>query len=109
MGLTIVAVALSPGGLIAWTVVGLIAGWLTGLTMKRSGYGVLGDIVVGTVGSLLGGITFGTFVPGAAGFWGSIVVAFIGGFVLTFVMRTVGCARRPGGREGKMLLQQNPA
>lgn len=90
MGLKIVGVALSPSGLIAWLVVGLIAGWATGLIMKRSGYGVPGNLVVGMVGSLLGGITFGTFVPGVAGFWGSIVVAFIGGCVLTFVMRAVG-------------------
>ena len=32
---------LDPGGIIAWLVVGLIAGWLAGLVMKGGGYGVV--------------------------------------------------------------------
>ena len=35
---------LSPGGIIAWIIVGLIAGWLTGLVMKGGGYGIVGDL-----------------------------------------------------------------
>ena len=34
-------------------VVGLCAGWLTGVVMKRGGYGVLGDLSLGLVGSTL--------------------------------------------------------
>jgi hypothetical protein len=41
MGKMIFAVVLSPGGIIAWLVVGLIAGWLAGLMMKGSGYGII--------------------------------------------------------------------
>jgi len=33
-------------GLVAWIVVGLIAGFLAGLVMKGSGYGLIGDIIV---------------------------------------------------------------
>ena len=56
MGSMSFAVVLSPGGIIAWLFVGLIAGWLAGLMMKGSGYGVIGDILVGLVGSFLGGL-----------------------------------------------------
>ena len=63
------AVVLSPGGIIAWLFVGLIAGWLAGLMMKGSGYGVIGDIVVGLIGSFFGGLLLSFFVEGAAGFW----------------------------------------
>ena len=49
------AVVQSPVGIVAWLLVGLIAGWMTGLMMKGSGYGMVGDIVVGLIGSLLGG------------------------------------------------------
>ena len=87
MGNMIFAVVLSPGGVIAWLVVGLIAGWLAGLMMKGSGYGILGDIVVGLIGSLVGGLILSFFVVGAAGFWGSILVAFIGACVLIFALR----------------------
>ncbi len=41
--------------LIAWIVVGLIAGWLAGMVMKGGGYGVVGNIIVGVVGALVGG------------------------------------------------------
>ena len=41
--------------IIAWIVVGLIAGWLAGMVMKGGGYGVVGDIIVGIVGALVGG------------------------------------------------------
>jgi hypothetical protein len=38
-------------GLLAWIVVGLIAGWLAGMVMRGGGYGVLGDIIIGVVGA----------------------------------------------------------
>ena len=89
MGNMIFAVVLSPGGIIAWLVVGLIAGWLAGLMMKGSGYGILGDIIVGLIGSFLGGLLLSFFVEGAAGFWGSILVAFIGACALIFLVRAI--------------------
>jgi uncharacterized membrane protein YeaQ/YmgE (transglycosylase-associated protein family) len=89
MGNMVFAVVLSPGGIIAWLVVGLIAGWLAGLMMKGSGYGMLGDIIVGLIGSFLGGVMLSYFVEGAAGFWGSILVAFIGACVLIFLVRMI--------------------
>ena len=42
-------------GLLAWIIVGLIAGWLAGLVMKGGGYGVLGDIILGIIGAIIGG------------------------------------------------------
>ncbi len=81
------AVVLSPGGIISWLFVGLIAGWLAGLMIKGSGYGLIGDIVVGLIGSFLGGLILSFFVEGAAGFWGSILVAFIGACLLILLVR----------------------
>src|SRR6266481_930595 len=43
---------LEPGGIIAWIVVGLIAGWLTGKVMKGAGYGAFRDIILGLLGGL---------------------------------------------------------
>ena len=64
MALLLADIALIPGGLIAWIVVGLISGWLAGQVMKGGGYGMIGDIVVGLVGSLVGGFLMGYFVQG---------------------------------------------
>ena len=37
-------------GILAWIVVGLVAGWLAGQVMPGGGYGLVGDIIVGIVG-----------------------------------------------------------
>jgi uncharacterized membrane protein YeaQ/YmgE (transglycosylase-associated protein family) len=87
VGLTYAAIVLTPGGVISWLVVGLIAGWLAGAVMKGSGFGVLGDIIVGLIGSFLGGLLAGFFVEGTVQFWGSIVVAFIGACILIALVR----------------------
>jgi uncharacterized membrane protein YeaQ/YmgE (transglycosylase-associated protein family) len=87
MGLTCAAIVLTPGGIISWLVVGLIAGWLAGVAMKGGGFGLLGDIIVGLIGSFVGGLLAGYFVEGTYQFWGSIVVAFIGACVLIALVR----------------------
>jgi uncharacterized membrane protein YeaQ/YmgE (transglycosylase-associated protein family) len=81
---------LDPGGIIAWLVVGLIAGWLAGLVMKGGGYGLIGDIVIGIVGAFVGGFVFSLITGGGtAGFWGSIAVAFVGAVILIAIVRAL--------------------
>ncbi len=41
--------------LLVWALVGLIAGWLAGQFMKGTGYGLVGNIIVGLIGAMLGG------------------------------------------------------
>jgi len=78
-------------GLIAWIIVGLVAGWLAGVVMKGSGYGLLGDLVLGLIGAVVGGWLVGLVAPAAepSGLLGSIVVATIGAIVLVFIARAV--------------------
>jgi uncharacterized membrane protein YeaQ/YmgE (transglycosylase-associated protein family) len=59
-------VALEPGGVLIWLIVGLVAGWLAGQAMKGGGYGLVGDIVVGIIGAFLGGLLFGILLPGSS-------------------------------------------
>ena len=81
---------LDPGGLIAWLVVGLMAGWLAGQFMQGTGYGLVGDILLGVVGALVGGMLFSVLLPGSsAGFVGSIVVAFVGAVILVALLRAL--------------------
>jgi uncharacterized membrane protein YeaQ/YmgE (transglycosylase-associated protein family) len=84
---------LNPGGIIAWLVVGLVAGWCAGFVMKGAGYGIIGDIVVGLIGAVIGGFLYGRVVPGDAGFWGSVAVAFIGACILIVIVRFVALKR----------------
>jgi uncharacterized membrane protein YeaQ/YmgE (transglycosylase-associated protein family) len=80
------AISLQPGGFVGWIVVGLVAGWLAGRFMG-SGYGLLGDIILGLVGAFVGGLIVGAFATGTTGVIGSIVVAFVGAVVLIGVSR----------------------
>ncbi len=84
---------LDSGGLIAWIIVGLLAGFLAGRVMQGGGYGLVGDIVVGLVGALLGGFLFGQFVTTEYGLVGSIFVAFLGACLLIWVLRMIAPGR----------------
>jgi uncharacterized membrane protein YeaQ/YmgE (transglycosylase-associated protein family) len=89
-------VILAPGngGFLVWLLVGLIAGWLTGLVMQGTGYGLLRDTILGLIGAFIGGLIFNAFDNGVYGFWGSVGVAFIGACVLVFIVRLIAPARR---------------
>lgn len=77
-------------GILAWIIVGLIAGWLAGKVMKGGGYGVLVDIILGILGGILGGWLFGLLgIWQGRGLIGSIVVAFIGAVILVAITRAV--------------------
>ena len=83
--------------LITWLIVGLIAGVLASLVMGGTGYGIIGDIVIGIAGAFIVGWLFtmvGVAVP-LGGIAGTILVAFIGAVVLLFIIRLVkrGSAR----------------
>jgi len=87
------AIVFQPAGIIAWLVIGLVAGWLAGVVMKGGGFGVIGDIIVGIIGSFLGGAIMSSMVEGQTGFIGSIFVSFIGACVLIFLLRLVSGRR----------------
>jgi uncharacterized membrane protein YeaQ/YmgE (transglycosylase-associated protein family) len=82
--------SLEPGGILAWLIVGLVAGFLAGQVMKGGGYGVIGDIVMGIIGAFVGGFLFSFLMPGSsAGLIGSIVVAFIGAVIFIAIVRAL--------------------
>ena len=39
--------------IIIWIVTGVIAGWLAGLVVKGSGFGIIGDFIIGLIGGVL--------------------------------------------------------
>jgi uncharacterized membrane protein YeaQ/YmgE (transglycosylase-associated protein family) len=74
--------------LLIWLVIGAIAGWLAGQIMKGSGFGLVGDIVIGIVGAVVGGWLLpriGVFVLG--GMMGEVLSAVIGACVVLFLVR----------------------
>ncbi len=85
-------------GILAWLVVGLIAGWLASIVMRGGGYGLIGDIIVGIVGALIGGFLAANLLnmPDAVNGINvtSILVAFVGAVILIAILRLVSGRRR---------------
>lgn len=80
--------------ILTWLIVGLVAGVLASLVMGGSGYGLIGDIIIGIVGAFVGGWIFRTLGTGSpfGGLAGVIFVAFIGAVVLLFLLRVIRSA-----------------
>jgi uncharacterized membrane protein YeaQ/YmgE (transglycosylase-associated protein family) len=83
-------------GIIAWLVLGLIAGFIASKVVNHTGSGVILDIVLGVVGAFVGGLIFSFF--GAAGVTGfniySAIVAVIGAVVVLFLYHALIGRRR---------------
>jgi uncharacterized membrane protein YeaQ/YmgE (transglycosylase-associated protein family) len=75
-------------GLIAFLIVGGIAGWLASTFMNKS-QGILMNIVVGIVGAYIGGFLGDAISLSATGFIGSIVMATIGAVILLWILGKV--------------------
>ncbi len=82
-GLLVSNINLEPGSWLAWIIVGLISGAIAARVVAGRGFGCIADIVVGVAGAIIGGFVLSLLgVSGTFGFWGSIVVAFVGAAVL---------------------------
>jgi uncharacterized membrane protein YeaQ/YmgE (transglycosylase-associated protein family) len=86
---------LEPGSWISWIIVGLIAGAIAARVVAGRGFGCLADIVVGVAGAIIGGFLLSALfgATGTVGFWGSIIVAFIGAALLLSVLKLVSGGR----------------
>lgn len=77
--------------LLTWIIVGLLAGLLASAVMGDSGFGLIGDILLGIVGAFVGGWTFnelGWQTP-FAGTAGVVAVAFVGAVLVLLALRLV--------------------
>lgn len=84
---------LSDEGLLVILVVGIVAGWLAGKTVRGNGFGLVGDAAIGIVGALIGdwllhrlGVHFGS------GIIGLVINASIGAIVLLLPLRLMGAS-----------------
>ena len=72
---------------LAWIVIGIVAGWLTGQVVKGRGYGLVGDLVVGLLGGLIGGWLFHLLGWAVTTWLTEMIVAAVGGVVLVTLVR----------------------
>jgi len=81
--------AMSFKGLLLFLLVGALAGWIGGLITKGSGFGLVGNMIVGIVGAFLGGFLFRLLGIVAYGLPGQIVFAVIGALLFLYLLRWV--------------------
>ena len=81
---------MSGESLLIILLVGVIAGWLAGQIVRGTGFGLIGDLIVGIVGAFIGGWLLPQLgIVLGAGVVGAIINATIGAIVLLLVVRLV--------------------
>ena len=77
--------------IVAWLILGLIAGFIASRIVNKSGEGVVIDIVLGIIGAIVGGFLFSYF--GAGGVSGlnlySLLVAIVGAIVVLLIYHAI--------------------
>ena len=81
-------------GILSWIILGLIAGFIASKIVNKTGSGLIMDIVLGVVGAIVGG-----FIMSLLGFGSvtglnlySVIVAILGGVVVTYAYRMITSA-----------------
>jgi uncharacterized membrane protein YeaQ/YmgE (transglycosylase-associated protein family) len=86
---------ISNEGLFVILLVGLIAGWLAGKIVRGTGFGIIGNVVVGIAGALVASFLFPKLgIRIGTGLGSEIVYSAIGAIILLLIVRLV----RGGGR-----------
>jgi uncharacterized membrane protein YeaQ/YmgE (transglycosylase-associated protein family) len=76
-------------GIFSWIIIGLLAGWLAA-KVTESPHGLLRNLIVGLVGSVIGGFLFTKLgLQVVPDIWGQLITAVIGAIVLLFVLQAV--------------------
>jgi uncharacterized membrane protein YeaQ/YmgE (transglycosylase-associated protein family) len=86
---------LSNEGILVILFVGLVAGWLAGKIVRGTGFGIIGDIIVGIAGALIASFLFPKLgIRLGTGVVAEIIQSAIGAIILLLIVRLV----RTGGR-----------
>src|SRR5204863_7029396 len=72
-------------GFVSWLLLGLVAGWLAGKTARGRGFGCIADLVLGLIGSYIGGWVFTKLGIFSGGFLYSLAAATLGAVILVSI------------------------
>jgi uncharacterized membrane protein YeaQ/YmgE (transglycosylase-associated protein family) len=71
--------------IVSWLLLGLVAGWLAGKIARGRGFGCIGDILLGLIGSYVGGWIFIKLGIFGGGFLYSLAAATLGAIILVSI------------------------
>src|SRR6516162_6025975 len=90
-----ISMVLSNESILVILFVGLVAGWLAGKVVRGTGFGIIGDIIVGIAGALIASLLFPKIgIHLGTGLVSEIIYSAIGAVILLLIVRLV----RSGGR-----------
>ena len=78
---------MSTEHLLLFLVIGILAGFVAGKIMKGSGFGLIGDLIIGVIGSFIGVWVFGLLGISSEGIIGLLVAAIVGALILLYAIR----------------------
>ena len=78
---------MSTEHLLLFLVIGILAGFVAGKIMKGSGFGLIGDLIIGVIGSFIGVWVFGLLGIASGGIIGLLVAAIVGALILLYAIR----------------------
>ena len=80
--------------IVVFLLIGVVAGWLAGVLVKGSSFGLVSDLVVGVLGALIGGALFQRLgISAGGGLLGAIIVATVGAVILIVILRLINQSR----------------
>ena len=80
---------MSTENLLLFLVIGIVPGFLAGKIMKGAGFGLLGDLIVGVIGSFIGVWVFGLLGISSVSILGLLIAAVVGALLLLYIVRLV--------------------
>jgi len=78
---------MSTEHLLLFLVIGVVAGFLAGKIMKGSGFGLIGDLIIGVIGAFIGVWVFGLLGIASGGVIGLLIAAVVGALLLLYIIR----------------------
>jgi uncharacterized membrane protein YeaQ/YmgE (transglycosylase-associated protein family) len=76
-------------GVIAWIIIGLVAGWIAA-KLTNAPHGLIRNLIVGLIGALVGGFLFEKLnVVVVPDFWGNLITATIGAVVFLLIWQAI--------------------
>lgn len=75
--------------MIGTVILGLIAGWIAGLAMRGSGFGIVADIIIGLVGAVIGRWIFDLVGATPHGRLGYLAMSVVGAIVLVALVHAI--------------------
>jgi uncharacterized membrane protein YeaQ/YmgE (transglycosylase-associated protein family) len=84
---------MSTENLLLFLLIGVLAGFIAGKIFKGSGFGLVGDLIVGVIGAFIGGWVFGLLGISSGGIIGLLIAAVVGALILLYVIRLARAKR----------------